>query len=337
MATELIEVELSSIDPNPHREVKFVESKIDALMRSIADVGMWPGMIARQVGNRYQIPFAHHRLEAARRLKKKTVPLIIQDLSDEKMIAMLGRENLEDFNSDYLVQLQTWKAAVRFSEISEKKRDDVEIARLLGWTARDSSGYDKMNDTARACATGHKLLAGRHMQASDLEGLSVHAARQLVERVFNRLEMIDRLGKQGGRPAKEIEATKREVTGAARSVAKDYRAGSIAKSNIRSEIDYRAVKTATKKDKQSPLFAAFAKEVADSIHKMLVDDRAAEKLSEMEKALALVTMEEDKLALRRIDFALAEHEATTGKWRHRLAAKGEKVIPFALLSKEDKR
>ena len=68
------------------------------------------------------------------------------------------------------------------------------------------------------------------------------------------------------------------------------------------------MKTATEKQKQSPLFAAFAKEVADSIHKMLVDDRAAEKLAEMEKALPLVTLEEDRLALRRIDFALAEHE-----------------------------
>jgi hypothetical protein len=55
------------------------------------------------------------------------------------------------------------------------------------------------------------------------------------------------------------------------------------------------------------LFAAFAKEVADSIHKMLVSDNTSVRLSEMEKALPHVTMEQDHAALRRLGFALAEH------------------------------
>jgi hypothetical protein len=67
------------------------------------------------------------------------------------------------------------------------------------------------------------------------------------------------------------------------------------------------------------LFAAFAKEVADGIHKMLVSDNTSVRLSEMEKALPHVTMEEDHAALRRIDFALAEHGETTAKWRGRLS------------------
>jgi Transposase IS66 family len=71
--------------------------------------------------------------------------------------------------------------------------------------------------------------------------------------------------------------------------------------------------------KAEPLFAAFAKEVADGIHKMLVSDNTSVRLSEMEKALPHVTMEEDHAALRRIDFALAEHGETTAKWRGRLS------------------
>jgi hypothetical protein len=39
----------------------------------------------------------------------------------------------------------------------------------------------------------------------------------------------------------------------------------------------------------------------------------------LEKALPHVTMEEDHAALRRIDFALAEHGETTAKWRGRLS------------------
>jgi hypothetical protein len=38
-------------------------------------------------------------------------------------------------------------------------------------------------------------------------------------------------------------------------------------------------------------------------------------------------------ALRRIDFALAEHGETTAKWRERLTQKGRRVVPFKLLKK----
>jgi hypothetical protein len=113
------------------------------------------------------------------------------------------------------------------------------------------------------------------------------------------------------------------------------REGSINHRNIRSAIDYRAVKSSTAKGKASPLFAAFAKDVADSIHKMLVSDNTSVRLSEMEKALPHVTMEEDHAALRRIDFALAEHGETTAKWRSRLLPKGRPVVPFKLLKKAD--
>jgi hypothetical protein len=97
---------------------------------------------------------------------------------------------------------------------------------------------------------------------------SVSAAREIVERAQSRMEMLDKLGKMGNRPAAEIARDKRHVGTAARTVAKDVREGSINHRNIRSAIDYRAVnKSSTAKGKPSPLFAAFAKEVADGIHK----------------------------------------------------------------------
>jgi hypothetical protein len=149
------------------------------------------------------------------------------------------------------------------------------------------------------------------------------------------MEMLDKLGKMGNRPAAEIARNKKLVGTAARTVAKDVREGSINHRNIRSAIDYRAVKSSTAKGKASPLFAAFSKEVADSIHKMLVSDNTSVRLSEMEKALPHVTMEEDHATLRRIDFALAEHGETTAKWRSRLLPKGRPVVPFELLKKAD--
>jgi hypothetical protein len=42
----------------------------------------------------------------ARSRKLTTVPLIIRDLTDEEMVGFMGRENMEDFNSDFLVMLR---------------------------------------------------------------------------------------------------------------------------------------------------------------------------------------------------------------------------------------
>ena len=101
-------VSLSSIEPNPFRDLNtypYDKRKLEALERSIEHVGLWEGLIGRRAGHGYQLAFGHHRLEAARSRKLTTVPLIIRDLTDEEMVGFMGRENMEDFNSDFLVML----------------------------------------------------------------------------------------------------------------------------------------------------------------------------------------------------------------------------------------
>jgi ParB-like nuclease domain len=331
-------VSLSSIDPNPFRDLKthpFDERKLDALERSIEHVGLWEGLMGRRAGQGYQLAFGHHRLEAARRSKLTTVPLIIRDLTDEEMVGFMGRENMEDFNSDFLVMLASWEAAQKFLiSTGTKTAQPLEIARLLGWT-RIVGKQDNLNNVASACNAATTLINAGHFARDDLSGMSVSAARQIVERAQSRMEKLDKLGKTSDRPAAEIARDKKHVVTAARTVAKDVREGSINQRNIRTAIDYRAVKSSTAKGKASPLFAAFAKEVADSIDKMLVSDNTSVRLSEMVKALPHVALEEDHAALRRIDFALAEHGEMTAKWRSRLLPKGRPVVPFKLLKKAD--
>ena len=97
----------------------FNERKIETLCRSIKDVGLWEGVIARRKGNRFELAFGHHRREAARRSKLKTIPVIVRDLSDEQMLQFMGRENAEDYNADFLVMLETWEATAKDSHLRE--------------------------------------------------------------------------------------------------------------------------------------------------------------------------------------------------------------------------
>lgn len=49
-------------------------------------------------------------------------------------IGFMGRENGEDYGSEFLVMLNTWEAAIKFLLPQGSKNRPVDIARLLGWT-----------------------------------------------------------------------------------------------------------------------------------------------------------------------------------------------------------
>jgi hypothetical protein len=53
----------------------------------------------------------------------------------------MGRENMSDYNADFLTMLQTWDAAVSYFPSRDGKRDQlIEIANFLGWTPKRTLG-----------------------------------------------------------------------------------------------------------------------------------------------------------------------------------------------------
>jgi hypothetical protein len=139
--------------------------------------GLWPGVIARRAGNRFQIAFGHHRIEAARQAKLKEVSLIVHELSDEQMLQYMGRENMEDYAAEFPVMLESWEAATEFLRRAAQKAQDLDVAVLLGWT-RSADGHGvRMTDTALACANASRLIEGGYMARKDLRGLPVRAVR----------------------------------------------------------------------------------------------------------------------------------------------------------------
>lgn len=341
MKPDIVNASIASIDNNPFRNTRrypFVKAKIDALKRSIDAVGLWEGVIVRKKGNRYQLAFGHHRAEAARQLGLVRIPVIVRDLDDEQMLQFMGRENGEDYNSDFLTLLETWEAGLNWLTSAEvTDNQPIENARLLGWTlARtgEKSPTDKMNMTAAACNAAHALIRGGHITRSDLEGLSVKTAREITERAFSRMKQVEVVAKQRQLTPKETERAKSHVAAAAKAVAHNSRSGKVAMKDLRNEVDrITAVRVGASKAKNSPLFAVFADALVNQINKMLMNDSAAEKLADIVKNLPNVTREDDQKALRKIDFALAEHEHETGAWRKKLARRG-KVVPFLQLVKE---
>jgi hypothetical protein len=144
LSSQLVSIPLAALDSNPYRDLAtypFSELKINALKRSIGDVGLWEGVIARKVADRYQTAFGHHRIEAAKQSGLTEATIILRDLDDKAMLQFMGRENMADYNADFITMLQTWDAAVTFSPLRNGEDGyPVDIAILLGWTQLRTRG-----------------------------------------------------------------------------------------------------------------------------------------------------------------------------------------------------
>lgn len=325
---------IESIDANPHRQIDkypFIERKIEALMRSYTEVGMWEGIIARQNGNRYEIAFGHHRLEAARRSVIGALPVIVRELTDAQMLQFMGRENMEDYNADFLAMLETWEAAVRFVRRAGQKGEPIEIASILGWTnIHVQREIPQLSDTARACYAAHALILAGYLDRGILADTTVRAGRAVVERAQTRMEQLNEMATQGKRPTAELEAAKTQVAKAVKKTFVQSNAGKVALKDLASQVDINAYQFARKAKKQTPLFALFGKTLASSLAKLLKDDANSVKLEQVCTSVAEVTLDDDKQIVKRLDFELGALGERAEIWRKRITLTEKKVTRLQL-------
>jgi len=339
--SEIKRVKLSSIDNNPFRSMTkypFNDHKIETLRQSFRDVGMWEGLIVRPKKGGYELPFGHHRIHAARKEfgKDATISVIVRDLTDKQMVQFMGRENLEDYNTDFPVMLESWEAGLKFGRRDAQNTQDLDIAILLGWTRPAASGNTlRMNETAQACSNTSKLIAGGHLDLDDVRELSVKSVRELTGRIVAKHESLERMAKVTGRSKRETESAKRTVSRSGRYVAEKVRSGSVAPRDIRGEVDVHAHRIATKDKRESPLFATFAKPLIDQIAKVCNHDSIHAKFVEIEKSLDVLTMDEDVNSVKLIAMQCGFAEERFGKWKKTFTDPKRKVVKLTAI--EDQR
>jgi hypothetical protein len=335
-------VPIGKLRHNPYRNLDtypWDEEKIGDLIKSYAEVGMWEGVIARPAGDNFEIPFAHHRIEAAKRAGYASVAVIVRPLTDEQMIKMMAHENSEDYSTNFIVQLNTWEGGIQYlqgiARYSAQNPEPLAIARLLGMTrADDRREQDRINEVAQACNAAHALITAGHMDRSDLAGLSVAAARELTQAMLSQMERIDKLAKVSQSPAESVKKAKGFVSKAGKSTAKRAKKGEVSTKSIRTEVNANAFTNAAKARKGNaplPLLKAFADALCRSLSKILHDDYAAEKLDQVAKAVAQISLEEDRAAVRRVQFELVEVRKRADRWHTRITPVNEKLVPLKQL------
>ena len=296
--SDLQTIPVDFLDPNPHRRIydyPFVPAKIEVLRRSIKDVGLWEGVIARPKGNRYEIAFGHHRIEAAKLELGEVadVTIVVRDLTNEEMLKFMGRENGEDYNADFMSLLETWEAAIEFrGSAAAAKSQPVEIAKLLGWlrTKKDNrkgrNTRPGMNVTAEACAEIHRLIASQYMGRSGFSGISVRLAHDVAAGVLKQLDQVDKHAQMDSNKSsvEDIEHAKRAIAQNGNDALDLFRKGVLTPTQAAHKAQYYIANRV--RGAQAPrLLETFLEEMAKGLGKVLSKDKRSERIKELSTML----------------------------------------------------
>lgn len=239
---------VKDIRPNPFRYIDrypIRREKIDALRGSLKTTGFWGNVVARVRNGHPEIAYGHHRLVALREEygPDEKVDLIIRDLSDDLMLQIMARENMEEWGTSAWVEQETVRAVVEayaegkialplpdpktdkrwlryapsflLGDAPDARREHpytVEsIAAFLGWLEPNGRPQQKVQD---ALAALHFVQEGI-LQESDFIGLTTTQSRAVVEqarRAARQREEAAQLARQRAEEARrEAEQAERRM------------------------------------------------------------------------------------------------------------------------------
>lgn len=244
MDQKMEKVAVSQLRPNPFRELDdypIDRDKVDKLKESISETGFWGTIVARKKGNAFEIAFGHHRQVALVELqqegiigKSEKVDIIVRDLTNEQMIQLMARENLEEWGTNAYIEAQTVestiraygageielpkvskdtrKDAIRYVRPTSGARDDYpltgdkhytveSIAQFLGWSKSDGRPN-------HACNVAFQMLDAFDLgivSRKELRGVKRDVAREIISRAMALHREQERIADERRRMAKEAE------------------------------------------------------------------------------------------------------------------------------------
>lgn len=91
-----LEVGIDQIEPNPEQpRTRFTERTLDELAQSITANGIVQPIVVRRRGGNYQIVAGERRWRAAQRAGLRNIPVVVREVSDEKLLELALVENIQ--------------------------------------------------------------------------------------------------------------------------------------------------------------------------------------------------------------------------------------------------
>lgn len=217
-----MKVAIKDIKPNPFRDLNTYPidpDKVRELCESFEQTGFWPNVVGREVKNDegeitgVEIAYGHHRRQALLEHYENKKPdkldskveIIIEELSNEKMIQMMARENMSEWSGNIRVEMETVRSTINafgsgaitldrlFTDegklIQGQKAEYLRYAPAVIRGLRLHEGADKaytINGLAKFLGwTREGSRGGR-------KGIAYSRPNKRMERSIQALELIDR-------------------------------------------------------------------------------------------------------------------------------------------------
>jgi ParB family chromosome partitioning protein len=133
---------ISKIIPNKYQpRTNFSEKELDQLKDSIKKQGIIQPLIVRKSDSKYELICGERRLRAAKLANIETVPVILSDITDNKMLEFSIIENIHRENLNPMEEAKAYEKL-----ISEFNLTQVQIAEQIGKSRSSIANFLRLNN-----------------------------------------------------------------------------------------------------------------------------------------------------------------------------------------------
>ncbi len=203
-----LEVGIDQIDANAEQpRTRFEEKALDELAQSITANGIVQPIVVRKRGERYQIIAGERRWRAAQRAGLRNIPVVIREVSDEKLLELALVENIQRQELNAVEEARAYRKLIdKIGLTQEVLAARVGKERSLIAT---SLRLLKLPDVILKFIEEEKITAGHGRALLMVEGDAVRLqiARSIIERSLSVRE-TEKIAKRSG-DGKEHDANKK--------------------------------------------------------------------------------------------------------------------------------
>jgi len=161
-----LQVDIDLIDPSPYQpRTRFAQSALDELAQSIRRTGIIQPLVVRRLGSRFQLLAGERRWRAAQLVSMHRVPVVIQDVPDEKAMEITLVENLQREDLNPIEQAQAFDRLIQEFHLTQEEaaertgKERVTVANSLRLLRLDNSIREMVEDGHLTAGHARALLA----------------------------------------------------------------------------------------------------------------------------------------------------------------------------------
>ena len=118
----VMEISIENIVPNPYQPRKvFSQSALEELSKSISAYGILQPITVRIKDDKYELIAGERRLRAAKLAQLKSVPVIINNMSDESSAVLALLENLQREDLNFIEEAMGYENLIKEHEFTQQQ------------------------------------------------------------------------------------------------------------------------------------------------------------------------------------------------------------------------